>query len=709
MPLILGGILPVNLRRLIIWSIIGIGISSVTTQLLTIREFLSQFHGNEITISLVLFCWLLLTGLGSLAAKAVTRPTLGFYALLALIISVWPLIQIIAIREFREALFIHGTSAGFYPVFFYISITVTPYCLLTGFILPLAQKVLNYRHYPFKSGHLYLTDSVGDITGGVLFSLVLVYWFKPFPSIALASALSILVALLILLRSRNHISFLFAIVLASLFYYYSTNSSFERLTLAKQYGDIVRYLESPYGRIVISREGTQLTFWESGTPFFSNSNVINSEEKIHYPLCQLNRVKNVLLVSGGLGETLDEVSKYNPAHVDYVELDPYLTDAALQLGALRKTPFLEIINTDGRRHIKTTDRRYDAIIVDLPDPDTFQINRFFTSEFFSLAKKALKEEGVFSISIKYSPNYLSQIRKKKLSTVYNTARLHFKHVMVLPGQEAYFLCRDKNLCPDIPARLKSKSIRTSYVEYFFYGNVTKERIRRLKETLDRSEYINTDFEPRLMNIVFQEWFTKHGTSPKYFLFGLSAFTLIYLLFMKREEYVLFSTGLVTMGVEMLIIFAFQVIYGYIYLKIGAIVTSFLLGMLPGAIIGNLKVWKDISKIIVSETLLLFLLFLFFAWTTYIRNEPHPLCFLAYCFAFSFLCGFQFPVVASLIGEKKSPAAGCFAADLCGASVGSLATGTLLIPLLGIQSATIFLILVKVSSSIIILFSKKMRS
>ena len=45
-------------RRLVIWSVIGVGISSVNVQLVTIREFLSQFQGNEIVISLTLFCWL---------------------------------------------------------------------------------------------------------------------------------------------------------------------------------------------------------------------------------------------------------------------------------------------------------------------------------------------------------------------------------------------------------------------------------------------------------------------------------------------------------------------------------------------------------------------------------------------------------------------------------------------------------------------------
>jgi hypothetical protein len=88
-----------------------------------------------------------------------------------------------------------------------------------------------------------------------------------------------------------------------------------------------------------------------------------------------------------------------------------------------------------------------------------------------------------------------------------------------------------------------------------------------------------------------------------------------------------------------------------------------------------------------------------------KGELHQAYFLAYCFIFSFFCGFQFPVVTGIIGERQSPAAGCLAADLTGAAVGTLATGTLLIPLWGIQSAIIFLILIKISSNMIVLFTK----
>ena len=698
-----------NLRRLIIWSIIATGISSVTTQLLTIREFLTQFHGNEITISLVIFCWLLLAGLGSLPAKFVKHSVPIIYALLVLILAITPLFQMLAIRGLRETFFIHGASADFYTIIVYILVIIAPYCLLSGFILPYAFTTLRDVQYQFNSGRLYIIDSIGDIMGGILFSFILVYCLRPFSIIAVTSAPLVLSGLLLLFKSRRYLLLVIAIVPIFVFYYLSMNTPFERHTLTGQYGNILSYFESPYGRVVISKEGGQHTFWESGAPLYSGSNIINSEEKIHYPLCQLEQVENVLLISGGLGETITEILKYKPGHIDYVELDPNITDAALKAGVIKKSRFLEIKNSDARHYIKVADIMYDAIIIDLPDPDTFQINRFFTTEFFSLAKGILKKGGILSVSMAYAPNYLSDVRKRKLSSLYNTVRLHFRQVMILPGEYAYFLCRDGRLCSDIPARLKQKGIGTTYIEGFYYGNVTAERIRDLDAGLDVNEQINSDFKPRLMNFVFQEWFMRHKTSQGYFLLFVLLFTATYFIFMRKEEYVLFATGFVSMGVEMLIIFAFQVVYGYVYLKIGAIITAFLLGLLPGAMIGNALARKDNNRLLISELSILSMLLLFYVWIVFFSVELNQLYLLAYCFLVSFLCGFQFPVVTGMIGEKKSPVAGCLAADLIGASVGTFVTGAVLIPLWGIRFAVVFLIVVKVSSILVNVIAGRIRT
>jgi len=192
-------------RKLIIWSIIATGISSVATQLVTIREFLTQFHGNEITISLVLFAWLMVNALGSLLAKPFKKGSWSLYAVLIFIIAIWSLPQLIFIRLIREYVFIHGLSPGFYRIFYYIVLTITPYCLLVGFVLPYSLKVLESTRQNMKTGTLYVLDNIGDIAGGALFSFILVYWLKPFKTVAISSLFLIIIAGLMVLEKKRYV------------------------------------------------------------------------------------------------------------------------------------------------------------------------------------------------------------------------------------------------------------------------------------------------------------------------------------------------------------------------------------------------------------------------------------------------------------------------------------------------------------------------
>ncbi|MFO8166086.1 MAG: hypothetical protein R6T98_16315 [Desulfatiglandales bacterium] len=137
-------------------------------------------------------------------------------------------------------------------------------------------------------------------------------------------------------------------------------------------------------------------------------------------------------------------------------------------------------------------------------------------------------------------------------------------------------------------------------------------------------------------------------------------------------------------------------------RVGFIITSFLLGLLPGAILGNR--WKKIGKnaLIRTDFGMILLLLAYLIWVNFYHSTISEFIFFLYGFTFSLLCGLQFPVAAEIIGEEKSPAAGLFAADLVGAGAGTLAIGTLLIPLFGIQAAILALILIKMVSTILIL-------
>ena len=168
--------------RSIIRVVVATGISSVITQLLTIREFLTQFQGNEIIIALILFNWLILGGIGTLMTQVIVKhtpkPTANILAWLSLVLSPLALLQMLAIRLLRDLVFIQGSSVGFYPTLLFSFLTLAPYCLLLGFVLPYSLFVLRTHATTYPGARIYITDNIGDIAGGALFSFVLVFWVR---------------------------------------------------------------------------------------------------------------------------------------------------------------------------------------------------------------------------------------------------------------------------------------------------------------------------------------------------------------------------------------------------------------------------------------------------------------------------------------------------------------------------------------------------
>ncbi|UCH23256.1 MAG: hypothetical protein JSU83_08645 [Deltaproteobacteria bacterium] len=679
------------------------GISSVVTQLLTIREFLTQFQGNEIVIALILFNWLMLGGIGTLLARLVSRnywqARANRLVWLSLCLACVPPLQILTIRVLRDVFFIHGSSVGFYPTLAYTLFMITPYSLLVGFVLPYSLFVLRSENPSYPGARIYIIDNLGDVSGGALFSFILVFVFTPMQAILLAN-LPLLAACILLFRvhRRPHAGFYVgtALVLAVLI----TGLFMETPSLATAEGKLVHYRDSLYGRITIYQDQEQFTLFEDGTPVFSSQNLVMAEETIHYPLSQPEKPRRILLISAE-GGVMTELEKYSFERVDYVELNPAVTAALLRYGLIKKIPGLNIIHQDGRAFLSKTNNTYDAIIVNLPEPETFQINRFYTDQFFKLVKRHLSSKGILSFSMQGFDNYLADPQRLKLSSLYNTVTQYFEYVLLLPGQKIYFLCSAEPINQDIPALLTSKGITTEYVQGYYYGNLTTERIRRLNELLDPTVPKNFDKTPHLMRLMFFQWFAKYSTSPHAFVIVLLVLCLIYLIRISREEFVLFSTGCMTMGSEILVIFAFQIFFGYIYFQIGIIITVFLAGLLPGAIFGNKLADRGSHLLTFSDGLLILLLGGFLIALILAADHLPIIFFLLFGFVVSLICGFQFPVALRVRGDDNPAATRFFSADLIGAAAGTLFTSVFLIPYFGILWAAVGLIGLKFLSLMII--------
>jgi len=686
-------------ERAITLVVIATGISSVVTQLLIIREFLAQFQGNEFVIALILFNWLIIGGIGTLLAhlaiKGFWQATANRLGWLSFCLACLPALQIMAIRGLRDYLFIHGGSVGFYHTLTYTFITIAPYGLLLGFVLPYSLFVLRLEKADYPGALIYMTDNIGDVAGGALFSFILVYLATPFQTVFLANLPLLAAACFLFTSIRRHHPAAFigtglalTILLAAIF--------MEPASLVTSKGKPVYYSESRYGRIAVYKDKEQFTLFMDGTPVFSSQNLTMAEETIHYPLSQLDNPQKILIISAE-GGMLEELQKHRPARIDYVELDPEISSVLFRFGLIKDIPGLHVIHQDARAYLTKSDEIYDAIIVNLPEPETFQINRFFTDRFFAVAKQHLTGSGILSFSVHGFDSYLAETQRRKISSLYNTVSEHFDHVLLLPGQKIFFLCGNRPIRTDIPARLLEKGIQTSYISGFYYGNMTNERIAGLNNLLDPVAPKNIDESPQLMRLMFSQWFAKFSTSPNRFIVGLTILFLIYMFRIRAEEFVLFSTGFMTMGSEILVIFAFQIFFGYIYFQIGLIITVFLAGLLPGAWFGERLQGRGKQMLIIADILLISLLGLFILAMKYGGDRLPVVSFLLFGFVISLICGFQFPVALRLRGGDNSVVTRAFSADLIGAAFGTLFTSVALIPYLGIVWATAGLMGLKLTS------------
>ena len=95
----------------------------------------------------------------------------------------------------------------------------------------------------------------------------------------------------------------------------------------------------------------------------------------------------MLLVGGGVAGNLREILKHPVEAVTYVELDPLLIEAAQAICRRRTLPCCATRASGSSRPMgddmsTTTEERFDVVILDLPEPITGALNRYYTSEFF---------------------------------------------------------------------------------------------------------------------------------------------------------------------------------------------------------------------------------------------------------------------------------------------------------------------------------------
>ncbi len=690
------GVIKGKRQRLLFFSITALGISSIITQIIAIREFFGVFYGNELVFGIILANWLLLTGIGAYLGKYMKKGKISWLIISQLLISVLPFFHIIVIRELRNTIFLSGELIGIVEIFFSSLFILMPYCLVSGFLLTLACHLYSLKKDSSAIGKVYFMDSIGDILGGILFSFVFVYLLNVFQIVFFLFVVNIIasMALAFFIKKKMMVVAIFLlafVVLAGFFSFDLNKVSRERQYIGQE---LVFQRDTPYGNLVVTKTLDQYNFYENGITLFTTEDVIRNEETVHYAMVQVENASRVLLISGGVSGTIDEILKYNVS-LDYVELDQLIVELGRRYTKNLDDPRVRIINMDGRLFVRNTKDRYDAVIVDLPDPSTAQLNRFYTVEFFKEIKRILKKNGIFSLSMSGGVNYLGAEVRKLNSVLYNSLSEHFGKVIVIPGERNIFIASESGLSYNIAGLIEDKGIETSYVNGFYLkGRLTNDRINYVKKSLDPGAEVNKDFNPISYYYHLLYWVRHFRLDSTLFFITLIGLLVFYLSRLKAISFAVFSSGFAASSLEVVILIGFQVLYGYAYHQIAIIITAFMMGLATGSYYMNRRLEDMGKKELVNieysisfYSIMLPFVFIFLskAGNVVLVYFLSRLIMPLFTFLIAALVGMEFPLASKLSfkGKIGETAGRLYNADLIGAAIGALLVSSLLIPLIGI--------------------------
>jgi spermidine synthase len=751
------------------------GFSFSVMQTLMARELLVSFAGNELSIGLVLGSWLILEALGSgLLGRLATRARGGAssYAALQVALSLLlPLSVYTAFTVRRIVGIAPGEGMGLLPTFYSAFLVLLPLGLVDG-----AMFTFGCRAYA-NIGHVYVLEAIGGIIGGLVFTYIFIPYLHSIQVILILAALNLASATSLVLSSKSKVisprtALVIVLLVISLYLLLSPQANaIHRWFVGQQWRgyDLVYYGNSIYGNVAAIQQEEQYTFFANGVPILTAPvpDITSVEELVHLPMLFVPRPRKVLVVSGGVGGVLNEILKYPVERVDYAELDPLLIEAVqrfptpLTVGELGD-PRVNIEHVDGRllvRRLATkADRleRYDLVIVNLPYPLTLQLNRFYTVEFFRLVRDILPEEGVVALPSPGTLTYMSPGMRNLNATIYETLKQVFPHTHVIPGDVNLWLASpeaplETTSLETLVRRWEERALPTSLMTDFHVRlKLDEQRMDWFWDSMQKGEEVGINEDLRPSGLLYGLFYWNELFSPGFsgyfeFLEQISLPVLGAIVVMLTAVFMtvrrlsrrarvasvpiaIVTTGFGGMAFDLLVIFAFQAFYGYVYQQIGLLVTAFMVGISLGGLVMTRRVERiekgPVLSSVEGKSVLLrlegaiaacWLLFPVVLAILYAQaGRPGvsaaiaPILLALNALA-GFLVGMEFPLASKMhlmasVGEAAGETATAgilYASDLLGAFLGSLLVSVMLLPALGVLETCLLVVILKLGSLVLV--------
>lgn len=691
------------------FAVVCMGISAAAAQLVFMRELMCVFGGNEMVLGVVLGNWLLLGGLGAAlgrGAGTLRRPELWMAGGLVLL-GVLPAATVLAVRVIPGLVFVRGAGVGLSQTVGACFVALAPYCLLAGWLLTAACAAASRGKGAAALADVYMLDSLGMIAGGLLLTFML-FGVAGHLSIAIGCGLLSIASAALLGAAQRSGAMAGGAVAVGVVLMAAGAIDLDGVSTRAQHPGfaVTASRDTPYGRLVITRSGAQTSFIYNGAPLASTQNAHAAEETAHYAMIQRPDARRVMLVGAAAAGAWAEVRKYGSAQIDIVEMDAALATAVASESGL-PAEGVRIIRADARAHLRRAGAAYDVIIVGAGDPDTAAANRYFTREFFRLARSALGSEGVLCFTMGGFESIMPPELADALATVHTTIRGLFGNVMVLPAGRTVVLASQSALSADIGDRLAAAGVPTRFVTpSYVAGMFTPSRMGEVVRALRRDAPVNTDFAPALYLRQLRLWLRRYDVGFGAVEVLAMAALGVYVMQLRRYAAGVFTAGLAGSALEVILLLGFQAAYGSVYQKVGLIVSMFMAGLAAGALVAGMRMhsWgprhfaamEIATAALAAATVPVMVAAGGLAGTALDAAGQAVYAILAA--APGLIIGMQVPLAGRLDGGDAARAASrVLAADFVGACLGAVLVCAVLIPLLGMTTVCLLVAGAKLAS------------
>ncbi|MGA3098176.1 MAG: hypothetical protein ABSF25_17110 [Bryobacteraceae bacterium] len=598
-------------------SVLLIGFTAAIAQIVLLRELMLVFGGNEISLGLVLAVWLFWTAVGSGAAGLLGLRTMaGVQALLALALPA----TVLGVRFGKAALTtIPGESLGPAAALLVSLAALCVFCILSGSLFTAACGL--WPTAPLRSrlgadgATVYMVEAVGAVAGGLLAGLALLRLFSPLQIACGLGLLNLMAAAGLAIRRRWAWGAAVTALVVLAVPMFAVLPAFENALLQRLWPPGYRLLatrNSAYGNLaVVETEGSR-SVYENGLILFHAPDPEGAEEAVHYALLEHLAPRSLLLIGDGANGSLRQALQHpSLERVDYVELDPAILEIARRYFREEWAPAesdarVHVHVTDGRRFVQTSEGLFDVIVVNLPDPHTAQLNRYYTLDFFREAGAKLTADGVLSFRLAASENYIGADLADFLRSMERTLRAAFPEVVTIPGETVHFFAAKRagiltREAATLLDRMRERRLATTYVrEYYLPFRMAPERMSELDERIRPlpTTRVNRDLAPVAYYFDLTLWSSRFGhgyalalralggVSFARLACGLGLLLMAIVISGRRRlsaaAACTAATGFTSIGLEVLLLLAFQAKYGSLYQGLALLIAAFMAGMAVGS-------------------------------------------------------------------------------------------------------------------------------